>query len=90
MRIGVEKGLKGMGKRSSWETPLGGESMIRNPNCSLVLGASCFSPHYHSHQRMGSLRSQGFGQRAFHSLVGSQGVVKGDGNEQSKDECHQD
>lgn len=44
MRIGLQKGLKAVGKTSSWKTPLGGESMIRNPNCSLVLGAYCFSP----------------------------------------------
>lgn len=44
MRIGMQKGLKAVGKTSSWEAPLGGESMIRNPDCSLVLGAYCFSP----------------------------------------------
>lgn len=42
VRIGMQKGLKGVGKTSSWKTPLGGESMIRNSNCSIVLGAYCF------------------------------------------------
>lgn len=91
MRNGMQKGSKAMGKTSSWKTPLGGKSMMRNPNCSLVLGVYCFSaPHHHSHQRMVSLKSVGFGERAFHSLVGWQSVFKGDGNEQSKDKCHQD
>lgn len=64
--------------------------MIRNPDFSLVLGACCFSHHHHSHQRMVTLRAVGCGQRAFRSVVVWQGVVEGDGNEQSKDKCHQD
>lgn len=40
----MQKGLKAADKISSWETSLGGGSVVRNPNCNLVLGAYSLHP----------------------------------------------
>ena len=83
----MQKGLKATGETSSWETPLGGGSVIRKPNRSLVLGADCSLPTITA-AIGGQTRC---GQRALgkglFAVWQDNKVVEGDGNKGRKDKC---